>query len=310
MLAAAALLLVAQAAPAAAEPLPPVDAALAIERSLVCRRAPFAIEEARAYLAAQGWPDVTRPPMTSAGNTSYQFERDRIWLVIHPFNASLATCQTNARIAETTNWPDLLARVTVAFGSPPDTTGNNRAQWHNVGGRKIEVSLIERRWFNIVYQPANAEPTPDPTALTAASSAPSATADEIAAAASACMAAVDGRNVDASVLRNGGWRNESERGGVRILSREGSNVRIFAARSQCVVDAYGQRRNSFDAIRDAIQARLTAQFGAQATMGESLGEASSPSRGQGFMVGNRIGVLSSEQRDAGLSIRFTVMSIR
>lgn len=304
---AALLLLAAQGA----VPAPPIDAALAIERSLVCRGAPLALDEARTYLVAQGWPDVTRPRLSwDRSPPSYQFERDRIWLVIHPFNASVATCQTNARIAETTNWADLLPLLTAAFGRPPDTNADNRAQWQNLGGRNIEVSLVERRWFNIVYKPANAEPTPDPTALTAASTAPSATPEEIAEAATACIAAAGGRNIDVSALRGQGWREESERGGVRILARAGGTVRIFAARGQCVVDAYGQRRNSFDAIRDAIRARLTAQFGAQATMGESIGAAASPSRGQGFLVGNRIGVLSSEQRDAGLSIRFTVMSVR
>ena len=286
-----------------------VDPALAIQRSLACRDAPLAIEEARRYLVEHGWPDVTRPPLAGP-NTSYQFDRDGVWLVVRPFNAALAQCQINAKVSGKTVWADLLPLLTAAFGRAPDSTENNRARWDGVAGRKVEVSLVDRRWFNVVYKPANAEPTPDPTALTAASTAPSAGADEIAAAATACFGAVGGRGIDAAAIRSAGWDKASERGGTRIFSRDGSNVRIFAARGgQCVVDAYGQRRDSFDAIRDAVRGRLSQRFGGKLALGSATGHARSPSRGQGFTVGKRIGVLSSEQRDDGLSIRFTVMTI-
>ena len=305
MLAAPLILLLAQAAP---PPKPRVDPVMAIEQSLVCREAPQAIQEARTYLLGKGWPDVTRPSVMSDTPTSYQFDRDGIWLVVSPFNASLAECHTHSHIPDGTQLAGLLPALTKALGRAPDKVSGELAVWNNIAGRKVEAGIAGGEWFNIFFRPANAEPTPDRMALTAASTAPSASADEIAAAATACMAAGDG--VDGAALRGAGWSPVQRADGAEIYARKGSNVRILATRGQCVVDAYGQRRDSFDAIRAATQARLKKRFGGKLAVRTSTGHARSPSRGQGFTVGNRIGILSSEQRDDGLSIRFTVMTLQ
>jgi hypothetical protein len=292
--------------------LPGVDPALAIQRAMTCREAPLVLDDARAYVLAQGWPLLPRrPTLVPSREIFYMFERDRVTLTVRPFNAQFSQCQTNARLEETTVWTDLLAVIVTALGRAPDSTQGTEARWVNVNGRTVEVNLVQRAWFNVKFMPAGAEPTPDPRALTAASTAPSSSPAEIALAATACITATASRNIDAGAIRSAGWGSMSERSGVRVFSRDGSNIRIFAAPAgQCVVDGYGERRDSFDAIRDAIRAALTARFGADAAMSTATGSPGAFSRGQGFNVGNRIGVLSSEQRDGGLSIRFTVMSMR
>jgi hypothetical protein len=77
----------------------------------------------------------------------------------------------------------------------------------------------------------------------------------------------------------------------------------------CVVDAYGEGADSFDAIAAAINAGLTARFGRDVSLARAVGDESSFSRGQGFTIGNRLSVLSSERRPDGLSIRVTAMAM-
>ena len=52
---------------------------------------------------------------------------------------------------------------------------------------------------------------------------------------------------------------------------------------------------------------MAPRFGSGVAQVSSVGTASGFSRGQGFTVGNRVGILSSERRADGLSIRFTTM---
>ena len=77
----------------------------------------------------------------------------------------------------------------------------------------------------------------------------------------------------------------------------------------CIVEAYGEASDSFDAISAAINNQLTARFGRQVALARSVGDGSSFSRGQGFTIGNRVSVLSSERRPDGLSIRVTAMAL-
>jgi hypothetical protein len=142
---------------------------------------------------------------------------------------------------------------------------------------------------------------------------PTSTADEIAAAASACMASLGSKGIDSAAMERSGWPLAETLGEARVHSRAGSNVRVFTTAmggGQCIADAYGERMDGFDAIRDAIRTRLTARFGSRARLGAATGAEGDFSRGQGFLAGKRIGVLSSERRPDGLSIRFTAMSFR
>lgn len=142
---------------------------------------------------------------------------------------------------------------------------------------------------------------------------PTSPAAEIAAAAGACMAALGPRGIDSGAMEREGWPLAQMTGEARIHSRDGSNVLVITTvmgGGQCIVDAYGERMDGFDAIRDAIRTRLKARFGGKAKLGAATGAEGDFSRGQGFLVGKRIGVLSSERRADGLSVRFTTMSLR
>jgi hypothetical protein len=300
---------------ASAQPTVAVAPALALERSQVCREATGSLDDFVGYAAGHGWTELRRAPGNPATGRSpeFWFERDGVQLYLQQYNAAQADCSIGALMPEGTPWADVLAAATTAFGRAPDDTSGSYARWVGLGNRSVTLRLTGHFFSADIYpvRPTIQAAQSSGRDSEEASTAPSSAAAEIATAATACAAAAATRNVDAGAIRSAGWGSMSERGGVRVFSRDGSNVRIFVAPAgQCVVDAYGERRNSFDAIRDAIRAALTARFGAEAAMGEAIGSPGAFSRGQGYTVGNRIGVLSSEQRDGGLSIRFTVMSFR
>lgn len=164
------------------------------------------------------------------------------------------------------------------------------------------------RWPSLLAASLLAAPAALP-----AQTRPTSSASEIGAAASACMAAVSDKGIDASALPSAGWPLLDTLGEVRVHSRDGSNVRILTTGlggAQCIVDAYGERMDAFDSIRDAVRTALKARFRSGVKLAAARGSDSDFSRGQGFLAGNRIGVLSSERRTDGLSIRFTVMSLR
>jgi hypothetical protein len=143
-----------------------------------------------------------------------------------------------------------------------------------------------------------------------ASAAPPSSAAEIAAGAVACVEALGNGRPNQAAIEAAGWRSEGSR--ASGFAREGSNVRIMfvpMGAGMCVVDAYGEGDDSFGSISEAIRSQLTARFGRQVSLGRALGDESSASRGQGFIVGNRVSVLSSERRPDGLSIRVTAMSM-
>lgn len=314
LLAAAPLALLAVPGALSAQPTVPVDPAVAVERTHICRETTGNLDEVVRYAAGHGWTELRREPGNEATGRSpeFEFERDHVRLFLVRFNYARAECSVSSLVPETAGWTEVLAAATAGFGRAPNETSGTYARWIGLDGYDITVRLTGN-YFSTSIRPARPAPGAAATepVSTEASTAPSSSPAEIAAAATACITAAASRNVDAAAIRNAGWGSVSERGGIRVFSRDGSNIRIFVAPAgQCVVDAYGERRDSFDAIRDAINAALTARFGSEATMSTAMGSPAAFSRGQGFAVGNRIGVLSSEQRDGGLSIRFTVMSMR
>ena len=147
-------------------------------------------------------------------------------------------------------------------------------------------------------------------AATPASARPSSPPEEIAAGAVACVEALRGGSPDRARIEAAGWRED--KGGEPGLARSGSNVRIFIVpmgAGMCVVDAYGERADSFEAIAEAVKSQLTARFGREVATAMATGNESSASRGQGFTIGNRMSIVSSERRPDGLSIRVTAMAM-
>lgn len=330
---AALALLAAPAALPAQRRAEPVDLATLVAASRTCREGPADAGEAARHIRSQGWQpsDGGLPANLRAMLPIPMFEREQILLIlIEPAMGGPGECEVVASVRSAPAWPDIVAALTADFGRPPESSSESQAHWM-LDQRSADAN-IDRGTVHVAFSlgaaqpraapasppapapdtsPAQAKPSampepvteaPAPAPAPAAATAP---AGDIAAAATLCVAAFNGSRVDTGAIERAGWTGAGGR-----YSHAGGNVAIFATRTQCVVDAYGERTDSFDAIRDAIRAGLTARFGAQAALGEALGAEGDFSRGQGFTVGSRIGVLSSEQRDTGLSIRFTVMSFR
>ena len=140
-------------------------------------------------------------------------------------------------------------------------------------------------------------------ALQAPAPAPAA---DFAAAAEACIAALQPGAVDGAALRQGGWAvvrsGETPAGHVDVFGRSDSRVQIFASgMGHCVVDGMAGA-DQYDVVRDAIRDRLAARFGSEFSLTSAVGTV-----GQGYSVGDRIGALSSQPRDGGLNLRFTSM---
>lgn len=295
-----------------------VDPARVIAAMDVCRRAPTDHHEAFRYAREQGFGDL--PPEVRARipvetlvrqDVRLRVEHGMTWL------GSGGNCTVYATIRPGYGYDELVATLTASFGQAGVQGDGHQMSWR-VDGRYISATLSEDSLTIFVGFP---DPTSDQVAAAraerqagqaetvaalAAATRVSPAAD-IAAAATLCIAALDGNNLDTAGMERVGW---SRGEGGSIYSRPGNNARIFAGPGQCVVDAYGEDAGSFDAIRDAIESQLRAFFGRDVRLAASTGNARSASRGQGFLVGNRLGVLSSERRFNGLSIRFTVMSFR
>src|SRR5687767_4872825 len=94
---------------------------------------------------------------------------------------------------------------------------------------------------------AHAEPVATPTALAAGQASP---AEDIAGAATLCLAALNGDGIDSGRLLSEGWIRQEGRDA--LFTQPGNNVRIFAGIRKCVVDTFGESADSFDSIRDSI----------------------------------------------------------
>ncbi|HYE27716.1 MAG TPA: hypothetical protein VEA61_05730 [Allosphingosinicella sp.] len=300
--------------------MPRIDAALVVEAAQTCRGAPLDFAAARDHARLQGFGDL---PADVRGRVPYTtLTRRDVRLILIPTTMIAGSCKVYGETGDI-DFADVVAQLASAFGGAPITSEVNRAGWW-FDDRTIHASLdAGTLWINVMFhqvaradmtagpRPPRPAPTADPRPQVAMR--PTSPADEIAAAAAACVAALGNKGIDSTVMGRLGWPLADTMGEARIHSRVGSNLRIVTTTlgtGRCIVDAYGERMDGFDAIRDAIRARLTAQFGSRATLGAATGAEPDFSRGQGFRIGKRIGVLSSERRDDGLSIRFTVMSIR
>jgi hypothetical protein len=299
-----------------------VDPARVFEAMDVCRQAPPSYAEAFRYAREQGFGDL--PPEVRARIPVETLVRNEVSLRVESsfMAGEPGNCTVYATIGDGHGYDEIVAALAARFGRPGEQ-GDGQAMHWEIEGRYINASLRDNYFEIFVRFP---ELTPEQVAaaraaeqarraealarLTAATGAASeiSPAADIAAAATLCVAAVAGSGIDADSLQREGWtRGDSGRAS---YARPGINARIFAGGSQCVVDAYGETAGSFDAIRDAIRDQLRARFGRDVRLAGATGEASAFSRGQGYVVGDRMGILSSERRPNGLSIRFTVMSLR
>lgn len=137
-------------------------------------------------------------------------------------------------------------------------------------------------------------------------------------AASACVDVPTPPKLDAKRLKSNCWKKDRSAqlpmGNVDHYRRTGTSVRLFVTfgvsdSRQCVVDGYGTAPDQSSAIEKAIEPLLVADFGNMAKAANSTGAEAPFSQGQDFMVRNVMGVLSSEKKPAGLSIRFSSMRV-
>jgi hypothetical protein len=309
LLAASAPAVVAQTE-AGAKPAPSAQE-IAIDDALVCKRAPLGFEYTQRWLLDNEWTPTTPnlPEKQIVQDGEARFAHGQVILSIVPhLEQRLSRCTSVATIEGTPTWSDLRPAITAGLGREPESGGSDGAVWalpdHRIEarleGNRLTVTLTPTGYSPFALSPVVAR------ALEVPPMSPAPAAD-IAAAAVACVAAAGAERPIPVALMEQGWAMGSDRPG--RFSREGSNATIFSLGSQCVVDAYGERADAYDEIRDAIRAALVARFGRGVRLPSSSGHTGDFSRGQGFLVGNRMGILSSEARANGLSIRFTVMSI-
>lgn len=297
-----------------------VDPARVIEAMDVCRQAPPGHAEAFRYAREQGFIDL--PPEVRANMPVETLVRGEVRLRVESslFADGPGSCTVYATISDGHGYDEIVATLAARLGQAGDQRDGQRMSWR-IDGRPITASLMGNSldiWVGFPEltpeQAAAARAAAQARQAEAAAQLAAATqvspAEDIAAAATICVAALGGNGLDRGELERAGWAAESERG---LLAHAGSNVRIFITGrggGQCIVDAYGEGMGAFDAIREAIRAQLTARFGREVRLVSSSGSESSFSQGQGFAIGGRIGILSSERRPNGLSIRFTVMALR
>ena len=318
MLAAPAALWAQAAGKPQAEPESVVEPARVIAAMDVCRQAPPDYAGAFRHAREQGFGDL--PPEVRARIPVETLVRQDVRLRVSgpsSLTGSGGNCTVYADIRQGYSYDELIATLTALFGQPGVQGDGETMSWR-VDGRYISASLSDDSLTIFVGFPdltpeqvaaARAErQARDAEALARITAATRVSpAADIAEAATLCLAALDGSRIDTASLERAGWVRDAA--SPQTYSRPGNDASIFAGGRQCVVDAYGENAGSFDAIKDSIETQLRARFGREVRLAASTGNAGSFSRGQGFVVGTRIGILSSESRQNGLSIRFTVMSL-
>lgn len=283
---------------------------IAIDDALVCERAPLGFEYTQRWLLNNEWtpttPNLAESQVVQDGEA--QFTHGQVTLSVVPhLERRLSRCTSVATIAGTPTWSDLRSAITATLGRDPESGGADGAVWA-LPDHRIEARLEGNR-LTVTFTPTGHNPfaiNPVEAPAVEAPAMSTSPAADIAAAAVACVTAAGADQPIPVALAEQGWTRPSDRPG--RFSSEGSNAAIFSLGSQCVVDAYGERADAYDEIRDAIRAALVARFGSGVRLPSSSGHAGDFSRGQGFLIGHRMGILSSEARTNGLSIRFTVMS--
>jgi hypothetical protein len=295
---------------AGAKPAPSAQDSV-IYDTLVCKSAPLGFEYTQRWLLDNEWtptaPDLPKDQIVQDGEARFNHGQVTLSIVPH-LEQRLSRCTSVATIAGTPTWSDLRPTFTATLGRDPESASADGAVWA-LPDHRIEARLEGNR-LTVTFTPTGYSPFAITPAEARAALAPvmaPAPAADIAAAAVACVVAAGADHPIAAALAEQGWAAPSDRS--MRFSRAGSNAAIFNLGSQCVVDAYGERPDAFDEIRDAIRDALVTRFGRGVRLPSSSGHAGDFSRGQGYLIGHRIGALSSEARANGLSIRFTVISI-
>jgi hypothetical protein len=136
--------------------------------------------------------------------------------------------------------------------------------------------------------------------------AQAAPATEFGTGAAACAKVLAAEKYDEKILGADGWTKSQERGGIRVYSRDGVSVKLFLSSMMgsngCVVDGYADKGTKVGELTAAITASLRPIAGADL----KVPEASVPG-GQGFTFGPVMQILSTEDRQSGLSVRVTGM---
>jgi hypothetical protein len=290
-------------------PPEPVELATLVGAARTCREAPADVVQATRHVRSQGWQpgdDGLFAARPTPGTP--MFWRDQVLLaLVPPAGGFPGACFVMAWLRGPPPWADVEAAFSADFHREPISWAPAGASWR-LDDRTVDGSS-DSGLATITFSP---EPPSRRTRSSrrrprpATPAAPVSPAGDIAAAAADCVAAVGGSEVDRASLERAGWTIARER-----YSRPGSNVAILVIEGRCVVEAHGERRDSFSAIRQAISARLTERFGVDAIMGEPPGSpvVETFPRGQRFTVGSRTAYLWPEQSDDGLGIHFTVMSL-
>ncbi len=248
-------------------------------------------------------------------------DRGGVWLRAtgpNTLSKSGGDCEVLAPVAPDTDYSHVVNLLEQKFGLPGVVEYPKYGQtksWR-INGRRISASIISGN-----LQLFMAFPEPSEAEVAAAREAEAKSkAERIAAikaatvfsppadfgsAAVACMAALGPKSIDFPALEREGWTRTEQSKTVPVYQHAGTAVRVMIIEGlspggQCVVDGYAADQGQFKPVRNGIRDALTARTGNKPKMPSPV-----VPNGQGYVVGDVIMILSTDQRINGLSVRIT-----
>ena len=318
------LLGAALAAPAMAQQpaRPVVDAARVIAALDVCRGAPQGREATIAFARTNGFRDL--PADEQRWFPMPQFvplERERVWLRTKgpsQWGNRGGNCEVLAPVAPGTDIALVERALEQKFGMPGlvERPKTDQTKSWRIGGRYFSARIIsgELQLFMAFPEPSEAEVAAareaeakakaERIAVIKAATVFSPPA-EFGSAAVACMAALGPKSIDVPALEREGWTRTEQSKTVPVYQHAGTAVRVMIIEGlspggQCVVDGYAADQGQFKPVRNAIRDALTACTGNKPKMPSPV-----VPNGQGYVVGDLMMILSTDQRINGLSVRIT-----
>lgn len=303
---------------------PIIDPAKVIEALDVCRAAPQGREQTLDFARSKGFRDLPVEEQRRFPMPQYiPLERDGVWLratdkVLTGWAKSGGSCEVLAPVPAGTTRQQVDAALEQKFGLAPVITKyqNEENRSWKIDGRSFSARIIGRD-LNLYMS------FPEPFAgeyAAAQEAEEKAKAERIAAlkaatvfspaadfgkAAVACLAVLGKGGLDVAALEREGWTIAKQTKSIPIYQRNGSAVQVMLVEGlmpggQCIVDGYASDSSQFKPIRDGVRDALTARLGQKPKMpGSPL------PNGQGFVAGDLMLILSTEERVNGLSVRIT-----
>jgi hypothetical protein len=313
---------------------PPVDPAKVIDALDVCRAAPAGRRATFDYARTKGFTDLP-PERKSRIPSGYEvLVRDGVWLRPSEPNLSWGSggsCTVLAPIPAEVTYDQVTAELDRKFGiaGVVEHPKSDKAKSWRIDGRYYNARIISGELTLFMSYPvptseaiaaAKDEEKRKEAAAQAARKAaivPAPPAD-FGAAAAACVAAIGPAGLDLAKLDALGWQaiplGAKAEGNYFAYQRPGNAVRLYLSteitkKGQCVAEGNNPATGQFGAIAGAVKKDAATALG---TKLKGTGSSSSPtgySRGEGYLAGDTVVLVSSESRPEAMNVRVLVMRI-